>query len=899
LNLLPLLWAKGGDEYPAFFHPVPCHLVDVGQVCLRLWEEVLRDRLKERLARAIGLDVAAAGRWISFWAGAHDLGKVSPGFQAQSPQARATLQAAGLRFPLRPEAVPHGVVSAAVLPGLLSAPEGWPAAPARFARRLAVAVGGHHGVFPRPSERDLGGAALGGPSWSEARRRVLGQLAEALGLRELPAAQEPPEGDHAFFMVLAGLTSVADWIGSAADFFPFAGPGVDLGAYPSDAARGARAALDGLGWTGWKGLGGPRTFGELFPACKEVRPLQQEAARQAARLPGPGLVLIESPMGEGKTEAALLLADNWTHAAGQGGLYVALPTQATSNQMFGRVRAFLAHRYPDEKVNLHLLHGAALLSEQYERLRLAGIYDPPGSGGTVVAESWFTPRKRGLLSPFAVGTVDQALLAVLQTRHVFVRLFGLAGKTVIVDEVHAYDAYTSTLLEHLLAWLAALGASVVLLSATLPRKKRREFLAAFAGRDVALEEVPYPRMITTQGGEAQALHVPAAPERRATIQLRWQDRDLLADDLRRALVDGGCAAVLCNTVGSAQRTYALLRDALGPHNAEVSLFHARFTFECREKIEGAVRRQFGLPLDNPGRPPRAVLVATQVIEQSLDLDFDLMVTEVAPVDLVLQRAGRLHRHRGRPRPAGLLAPQLWLLRPESDNRGVPAFGADEWVYARHILLRSYLALRGRGEVRLPDELEGLVEAVYGDEAPRTPDEAWGKALRKSYRDWERKQQEARAVAAQFVIKPPDYLGELLDDFNRQLEEDDPGLHPTLQAMTRLGEPTVTVVCLYRTPGGLRPAPGDAEAVDPDVVPTPDEARRLLRCALSLSHGGLVQHFRQQAAPPGWRESPLLRRHQLAELDATGAMRAGNFTLRLDRELGAVITREGARGTPEP
>ncbi len=344
MSTLPHLWAKLGQDYPGEFHPVACHLIDVAQVCLRLWNDVLRPSLKARISDALGLAPEAAGRWVAFWAGAHDVGKISPAFQAKNDAARAALTGLGLTFPPLLDDRPHGTVSAGVLRDLLAEGSGWPALPRSLARRVAVAVGGHHGVFPRPSEYDLPSSATGGRAWAEARREVLGLLAHALRLHDFSFPRAPAEGDHAVFLLLAGLTSVADWIGSASVFFPFAGAGVDLVAYPAVAGERAGQALDALGWTGWAGDSPARTFADLFPRCLPPRPLQQEAERQGERLAGPGLVLIESPMGEGKTEAALYLADRWTHAHGQRGVYVALPTQATSNQMFGRVRDFLAGR---------------------------------------------------------------------------------------------------------------------------------------------------------------------------------------------------------------------------------------------------------------------------------------------------------------------------------------------------------------------------------------------------------------------------------------------------------------------------------------------------------------------------------------------------------------------------
>ena len=292
----------------------------------------------------------------------------------------------------------------------------------------------------------------------------------------------------------------------------------------------------------------------------------------------------------------------------------------------------------------------------------------------VIAAEWFTYRKRGLLAPYGVGTVDQGLLAVLKTRHYFVRLFGLSHKTVVVDEVHAYDAYMSKLLERLLEWLAALKCSVVLLSATLPSNKRTALLTAFTkGLGISPDSRPsevtaYPRLSWVTSAGSGSCHFEDSPQFSRILQLRFVEGEVFAKEtsefhlgelLKKALAEGGCAAVICNTVSRAQEVYTALKPHFpgieaGDGWPELDLFHARYLFEGREKRELRTLLRFGKPggqaegeegnFREVKRPHRAVLVATQVIEQSLDLDFDVMVTEMAPIDLILQRAGRLQRH---------------------------------------------------------------------------------------------------------------------------------------------------------------------------------------------------------------------------------------------------------------
>jgi CRISPR-associated endonuclease/helicase Cas3 len=420
-------------------------------------------------------------------------------------------------------------------------------------------------------------------------------------------------------MYLAGLTSVADWIGSNVEFFPaFGNPSsvdgaVDVNAYFADAGKKASFALQKLGWLGRVDTTTLIDFGQLFPFIQNPRPLQTAVAELVENMTEPGLLIVEAPMGEGKTEAGWFAAARWDRRGGQGA-YVALPTMATSNQMFGRVETFLGADGEGKK-NLMLQHGKAAVNEKFDDLKYgARLYGEEKQPSGVVAEGWFAANKKhGLLAPYGVGTIDQALLAVLQTKHVFVRLFGLAGKCVILDEVHAYDAYMTTLMERLLRWLAALGCPVVLLSATLPKDKRLALLRAYVGSDVPEPQyVDYPRVTSVMsGGAPQARTVQADPKRAKTVQIGWLAEDSLMEQLKAALANGGCAAVIRNTVGLAQETFLRLRDSLEPDGIRVELFHARFPFGRRMKIERRVLRRYGTKGEQFRKwRQRVVLVAT-------------------------------------------------------------------------------------------------------------------------------------------------------------------------------------------------------------------------------------------------------------------------------------------------
>lgn len=892
MNAHVWFWAKlGTATWPEMYHPAICHLIDVASVAQLLWDQVLRQRFRSWFAARLGLEEAACGRWLAFWAGSHDVGKVTPCFQDRGDATARLRHLLGGSFNFPEGNKPHGLLSTRILDQELTAGTHWPALDAGTARNVAVAVGGHHGVFP--TNWDGVHAPLGNGAWAEVRRELLACLARHCGVLGLAPPTPPTRDDHSVWMCLAGITSVADWIGSNQTYFPPVGSpalvaeSLDLAAYGCESTRRADTALDKLGWRGRMEAMKPVGFNELFPFISEPRPLQKAVAERATERDAPGLLIVEAPMGEGKTEAAWYAAACWDRAGGQG-TYVALPTMATSNQMFERVERFL--QVDGGKQNLMLQHGKAALNERFAALQYAAqVYDDEHRPAAVVAEQWFASNKKhGLLAPYGVGTIDQALLAVLQTRHVFVRLFGLAGKCVILDEVHAYDAYMTTLLERLLSWLAALGCPVVLLSATLPHARRLQLLRAYAGEEVPEpEHVPYPRLTeVTRAGLSRVTHIEADPSRARTVQLGWLQEEALADHLRQTLADGGCAVVIRNTVGLAQTTYTALRERLHAAGIQVELFHARFPFGRRRDIESTVLQRFGRH-GAPAERDRRILVATQVVEQSLDLDFDVMVSDVAPVDLVLQRAGRLHRHDRGARPAGVHTPQLWLIEPGTKD-GIPRFGPAEYVYARFVLLRSYAALKANPGVQLPGDLEALIEQVYGKESLAMPAH-WHSALQEAERELCEHQERQQLHALDLAIRDPDR--EPLEQQCLQLEEDDPEASPRIQAHTRDSDCSIQAIVMYHLQGADYLDMHGQEPFHEAKEPSWDEMRRLLENEVSINHRTCFKELARSNVPSGWRQKGVLRHHRILRVDGEGYSLPGHFSLRLDPELGLVFRTE--------
>jgi CRISPR-associated endonuclease/helicase Cas3 len=900
------LWAKCGEtpSGPAM-HPLLYHLIDVASVASALWREAMSPATRRWFTSGLAIDEESAEGWVALWAGLHDIGKAYRPFQEQwDKNAREC---------------PHGIVSTIALEALLVAPPFHLSA--AIARRVSVVVGGHHGVIPIPGDLSTRRAESNRKPWIEERRMLAAALADLFDVPEV----RPTTLENARAMWLAGFISVADWIGSNTDFFPLAStpehrvePFDPSGYLAASAKPGARKALTTLGWTARPISFAPLAFEELFPGIQHPNPLQRSVAELADRIDRPTLVIVEAPMGEGKTEAALYLADVCGARLGMHGHYLALPTMATSNQMFRRDKEFLKLRYHDA-IQLQLLHGHASLSTELEELETAFaglqtfLFDIKGIWGdgresSVVASTWFSARKRGLLSPFGVGTIDQALLAVLQTKHVFVRLFGLANKTIVLDEVHAYDAYMSTLIERLLCWLASLGCTVVLLSATLPLERRNRLLAAFrsgsVGSDGSAEietlGAAYPRISWAIGDEFGERTVAVSELGRKHLGLQWIAESSadgwqpLANALADALVNGGCAAVICNTVARAQALYLALKDSGRFAASELDLFHARFLFKDRDKRETRCLNRFGKP-DGDGvcRPSRMVLVATQVIESSLDLDFDLMVSELAPVDLLLQRAGRLHRHARPERPRGLETPLMWVIAPSPDADRPVFDKGSTYVYDEHVLLRTWLALRVLDLISVPEDVSRLIEAVYDDHAPN---EGLSNASRERWlKTAEERDQHMREDADKAIdryLKSPGFDGAIGGIAAAPREEDQPELHQALQALTRLSRPSVSVACFA---GSLEAAETEdgGQQVDLSFV-SKATIERILRNSVTISTGGLVQELLKTPVPRSWERNSLLRGMRPLKLVRDQGTEVGKYLISLDRELGIRVESTSER-----
>jgi CRISPR-associated endonuclease/helicase Cas3 len=885
MNQLSLLWAKAKKGNEKETHLLIYHLLESAAVGLCLWENVLSPSMKAEYAKKFNLSEEIFGKLVAYWIGIHDLGKASPGFQAKiqskNPGLIDRIKASGLPVSSGAKHFYHAKASGKFLKGQALIP-----------KEVESAITGHHGIWDT-DYRDLRPNAddYGGQEWDEVRSAASEILRSVLNIPQIEELPQLEKGQlsNIFTVWLSGLICVADWIASDEHGFAYSNQWQDPRSYFAKAKDQALQQLKRLGWLGWKALGEPQTFGQMyhFKGWSGPRPIQQQAieAFQNYNPQQPFLMIVEAPTGIGKTEIALFIADKWLQEHQGSGLYIAMPTQATSNQLYERSKEILENRYQEDTINLVLAHGQAAWNDQVNQIRIKEVGENEG----IIAAEWFQNNlKRTLLAPFGVGTVDQVFLSILQTKHFFVRLFGLNNKVVIFDEVHAYDTYMNTLFHRLLEWLRSLQVSVIILSATLPEITRKEITQAYCGQAVMelQEDHNYPR-ITLASTNQEAVVTPLQwQESDRTIQLGWVNEDDIEALLEDRLASGGCAAVICNTVGQAQKIYQRIQAYGLVEEEDLILFHARFPFAWRKEIEERVLDYFGKDAtqENGRRPRKAIVVATQVIEQSLDLDFDFMVTELAPIDLILQRAGRLHRHERSFRPARLQTAELMILQPAQGDEGIPEFGKKEPFYFKSVLAKTYYQIRSTTELKIVESTRSLIEAVYQEEILSAVPADFHATLT-AWQKEERSEQSITANHAGFTTIPEPTHKLLTVMPNKQLtENDDNEQVEKLRAKTRDGGISLRLPCVFKDDkGNFYYDCKCTEKIDAEIENITGIKKRLSENEISINHPGIIRSILQsgentKSIHKELKPQPVLVFHN-------GIARVGNYSLELSQQLG--------------
>lgn len=720
-------WVKIAEGERLFVgHLFPYHCLDVAAVADGWWDA--SSALQKLFVESTGLHPSQVKAWLLFFIGLHDYGKIDMRFQLKAPRIVEVV------YPdFDPELVD---IDSVAIKGYFHGTHGFSLFYYDFQslflwneddRELwsawqpwLAAVAGHHGVIPQSPDAKNGveldekhQADLSVIEHDRTARMEWVSALESLFLK--PAGFSIQDIPPSFNPLVAGFCSVVDWLGSNSEEGAFE---FKTNQEPLDHYYRQRLSIAGKQLVESGLVSNKKSYqgvSALLPKEGGATPRQLQLL--VDQLPiEQGLTLIEAPTGSGKTEIALAYAWRLLDAGLADSIIFALPTQATANAMLKRLEDIAPLLFQNQP-NLVLAHGKAAFNDDFWKIKESyrARTEQGSEEAKVQCAQWLSSsRKRVFLGQIGVCTIDQVLISVLPVRHKFVRGFGVGKSILIVDEVHAYDSYMYGLLGEVLRQQQRMGGSALLLSATLPYHQRSALSKTWGGDLSEDKNEPYPLVahINRNGVITPfTLNENELPKERIVGIEVIAKPALLADDalieqMIQAAAQGAQVVFICNLVDVAQSLAKRLR---AQSDVPVDLFHARYRFCDRQTVERDVLKKYG---KGGKRESGAILIATQVVEQSLDLDFDWMITQLCPVDLLFQRLGRLHRHE-RPRPSGFETPRCTVLIPDDDD-----YGYHGLIYGNtRVLWRTaQKLLSSGGQIVFPRAYRDWIEKVYQDDA---------------------------------------------------------------------------------------------------------------------------------------------------------------------------------------
>jgi CRISPR-associated endonuclease/helicase Cas3 len=832
---------------------------------------------------------------LVFLAAAHDLGKATPAFQfrpdidpAIGLELRSRVLDAGFTKPAITgndwRRAKHALASQAMLEQH------------EIDRSVAVVVGGHHGKPPSKAAADNAADGVGAEllgfnleGWKTAQDELYRYALELSGVDE--ATLKEIRLTTTQQMVYTGIVIMSDWIASGGKDVPLP------------------ARWDVVDWDFSQ-----KAYDFKFRFEFAPNAVQSAVIDALSKASGFGIMIIEDAMGSGKTEAALAGAEIAASAAGRSGVFFGLPTQATADGIFKRFVKWIGKVSENEPHSVFLAHGKSAHNQKYTQLRRYNVSAEDdvndgakyGADGDVYVNDWTVGRKKGLLADFAVGTIDQFLMCALKQKHVALRHLGLANKVIIIDEVHAYDAYMDSYLYKALRWMGEYRAPVIVLSATLPPDTRQKLIGSYLGKEFVqkvnvgtpykpeMKKLPLPGwataaaypLITYTDGEDVRQICPAADLRRSVkVDIVRLENSIarVCEKLEELLADGGCAGVMVNTVRKAQDMAKELSARFGSDC--VLLLHSGFINLDRTAKEAKLLRLLGPP-DTSERPKKLIVVGTQVIEQSLDIDFDVLFTEICPIDLLIQRIGRLYRHIQSMRPPRLAAPVCYVMGCDEPDDGSVA------VYGEYMLMTTKYLLPET--LCLPEDIPRLVSAAYGDDGAEAPEherfryETAKQEYRKLIKD-----KETNAEKFQ-LANPTGGKQDLTDALDVE-----PSKH-TGEATVRDGEISIEVILLRFVGGEYRLLPWiDGGVVVPtDSAPDQDTAWNLSGCKIRLPQmfsknwniDSTIRALEERSAvlQQAWKSNPWLNGELFLTLDEHLKTSLEGKMIEYDECLGLVV-----------
>lgn len=706
------LYAKFQED--GSYLPLDFHLQETGFTAGYLYDHWLPEAVKEFLQNSMETDDMVLRKTIVFMGLLHDIGKATLIFQKNAWRALADDSIQDFHIPdINPEVrkkVHHSTSGAAIL-RKFGLNEG-----------LYTVIGSHHGrwranilpsyleAFRSPlqgTDRDHP-AELFLPEWQRLFDQAL-DFAD-LSLDEIPAPRRTAQ------ILLTGILNMADWLASDTRYFPLIGEFENPKTVEERCTEAQSKFQITEPWNSHHYLSSEEDFIHTFHFIP--RSVQKDVIEILDRIDQSGLMIIEAPMGSGKTEAALYAAQILAYLNQSGGIFYGLPTVATSNGIMDRIYKWAEKECIDEKHSFQLVHGKTLFNDQYQEYR-----DRESDADGLIVSEWMEKSKLKLCPNFVVGTVDYLLRIALKHNHIMLDHIGIAGKVVILDEIHSFDSYMDEYLFRALEWLGFYHAPVILLSATLHASLRKQLIQSYMngmkGKSFSaevikmhpdLESIAYPFVTFADENGIQISKGESGQEKQIYIR-QLENWDSIKNDLQKRLENGGCAGIIVNTVRQAQDLYRELKN-LEPMGFRIRLLHSGFTDADRAEKEREIIRLLG-KAENMNSElvqkdrNKLIVIGTQVLECSLDVDVDWLITEICPVDLLLQRIGRLHRHE-RLRPEALKTPECWIVGTKLENisSGTTA------IYPKWLLKKTLQSLQGKESIYLPVEIPELIHSVY-------------------------------------------------------------------------------------------------------------------------------------------------------------------------------------------
>lgn len=890
------LWAKKDSlDGKEKWLPLIQHLVDAENVINWLYQHFLNDSQRSLLEDTLTIEeTEKIVKFIGFF---HDIGKATPAFQTK----QSYIHDEDLDQDLFEKLIDSGFTKLdEYIPSLRSKSPHAEAGEAILERNglndsVGAIIGGHHGkplsfaptdqidnftsnYYQSDHDRPIQ------LNWINAQKELINFGLASVGyqsLDQVPVVTEPVA------VLLEGLLIMADWLSSSEylecrPLFPLVPLNCGFNEIDSQ-RRFQRGILNWIQNDQWE----PQNVRDIAKHYQHrwgfsPRVVQEKISESIAKTEDPGMIVIEAPMGIGKTEIALMAVEQLAARTGRNGLYMGLPTQATTNAMFSRIKSWLTSISKDSSASLDikLMHGKAQFNPEYKDIPEASNISDDSTSNAVVVNSWFSGKK-SILAEFTVGTIDQLLRMSLKQKHLFLRHLGLSGKIVIIDEVHAYDVYMSSYLTRAIEWLGAYHVPVIALSATLPKEKRRSLLKAYArgkfgkSRLIASrtweDNQSYP-LLTMLDGQ-QLIQNDDFPDNSSTkvkvVKFHADDQETISKIVEK-ISNGGIAGVVVNTVKRAQQLARLV-----PKDIPLILLHSAFLAPDRSKLETKLQAKIG---KHGKRPHRLIVIGTQVLEQSLDIDFDVLFTDIAPMDLILQRMGRMHRHKIK-RPAGLSQPEVFVM-------GINGWGdygdANEAIYERYYLMKTDHFLKA--QIDLPNDISTLVQAVY-DQSNDDSIKGLAPAKIKCHANVEKEKNKAKV----FQISRPKPRRTI----HGWLDNDEPGADVSevrAEAAVRDIKESLEVILIKHLPTGDELLDGQKLnqvkdkfiaqqliRVPSAVTPSIDDAIKKLETVTSKLH-------------PEWQESLWLKGSLLLPLDESNEYQFNGWQLKYSNKLGLMYRR---------